>query len=154
MNAYQSILRAADHIQANPQLFDFERTRIPGNCRTPGCALGWIGFFAGKTQARIRVMLGFSFLHRGIAIVTLDGGSDPVLPVTAREFYGRMDNLTVGNWREDANVCAEAMRRYAARYHVEIDPAYEAFRRTLNDGITAGFSHTCDPSPRQLPAQR
>src|ERR1700760_2850261 len=93
MDTYQAILRAADHIDRQPQLFDFERTRIPGNCRTPACALGWIGFFAGRTQARIRVMLGFSFRHRGIAIVTLDGGSDPVIPATAREFYARMDNL-------------------------------------------------------------
>jgi hypothetical protein len=137
MNTYQAILRAADHIQANPPLFDFERTRVPGNCRTPGCALGWIGFFAGRTQARIRVMLGFSFLHRGIAIVTLDGGSNPVINVTAREFYERMDRLASGNWRVDAGACAEAMRRYAARYHqpVGLDRAYVAFRQTLHEGL-------------------
>jgi len=134
MNAYQAILKAADHIQTHPQLFDFERTRIPGNCRTPGCALGWIGFFAGRTQARIRVIFGLSFLHRGIAIVTLDGESDPVLPVTAREFYERMDELTVGNWRKDASVCANVLRSYAERYHRELDRAYVAFRRKLSEG--------------------
>ena len=138
MNAYQAILKAADHIQTHPQRFDFQTTRVPGNCRAPGCALGWIGYFAGRTQARIRVMLGLSFLHRGIAIVTLDGGSsEPVIDVTAREFYERMDNLAVGNWRVDASVCADAMRRYAARYHqsVGLDRAYVAFRRKLREGL-------------------
>jgi hypothetical protein len=138
MNTQQAILKAADHIQAHPQLFDFEKTRVPCDGRTPGCALGWIGYFAGRTQARIRLMLGFSFLHRGIAIVTLDGGSsDPVIALTAREFYERMDNLAVGNWRVDASVCADTLRRYAARYHQAggLDRAYVAFRRRLVEGV-------------------
>lgn len=133
MDAYHVILRAADHIQSNPHLFEFERTRVPGNCRTPGCALGWIGFFGGRTQARIPVMFGFSYVHRGIAIVTLDGAADPIISVTAREFYQRMDSLAVGNWREDAAACAEAMRLYAVRFHepVGFDRAYAAFREKL-----------------------
>jgi hypothetical protein len=78
-------------------------------------------------------MFGLSFLHRGIAIVTPEGGSDPVITVTAREFYERMDGLAVGKWRRDANVCADTMRRYAERYHPpgKLDPAYLAFRSTL-----------------------
>jgi hypothetical protein len=153
MNAYQAILKAADHIQAHPALFDFERTRVPGDCGTPGCALGWIGHFAGRTQARIPLLFGLSFLHRGIAIVTTEGGADSVITVTAREFYERMDFLAVGNWRQDARVCAGAMRRYAESYHrpVGLDRAYVAFRRKLNDKLTADVGHgapACDPSRR------
>jgi hypothetical protein len=135
MDTYQAILRAADHIQRQPQLFDFERTRIPGNCHTPGCALGWIGFFAGRTQARVRAMLGLSFLHRGIAIVTVDAGTEPVITVTAREFYERMDKLVAGDWRRDAAQCADALRLYAATYHRPggLDPAYVAFREVFNE---------------------
>ena len=135
MDTYQAILRAADHIERQPQLFDFERTRVPGNCRTPGCALGWIGFFAGRTQARVRAMLGLSFLHRGIAIVTVDAGSDPVITVTAREFYERMDRLATCDWRRDAAQCASALRLYATTYHRAdgFDPAYVAFREALNE---------------------
>src|SRR5438552_2834077 len=135
MNTYQAILRAADHIQRHPQLFDFERTRVPRNCHTPGCALGWIGFFAGRTQARVRAMLGLSFLHRGIAIVTLDAGSDPIITVTALEFYERMDRLAACNWRRDAIQCANALRLYAATYHQAgvFDPAYVAFREALSE---------------------
>lgn len=135
MNTYQAILRAADHIQQQPQLFDFERTRIPRDCHTPGCALGWIGFFAGRTQARIPSMLGLSFLHRGIAIVTPDAGSEPVIPVSAREFYERMDRLATCDWRHDAGQCANALRLYAATYHQTgaFDPAYVAFREALGE---------------------
>ena len=135
MDTYQAILRAADHIERQPQLFDFERTRVPRNCRTPGCALGWIGFFAGRTEARIRAMLGLSFLHRGIAIVTVDAGSDPVITVSAREFYERMDRLAACDWRRDAAQCAAALRRYAATYHRAngFDPAYVAFREVLSE---------------------
>jgi hypothetical protein len=135
MNTYQAILRAADHIQQQPQLFDFERTRIPRDCHTPGCALGWIGFFAGRTQARIPAMLGLSFLHRGIAIVTPDAGSEPVITVSAREFYERMDSLATCDWRRDAGQCANALRLYAATYHQtgEFDPAYVAFREALGE---------------------
>jgi hypothetical protein len=137
MNTYQAILRAADHIERQPRLFDFERTRVPGNCHTPGCALGWIGFFAGRTQARVRAMLGLSFLHRGIAIVTVDAGSDPVITVTAREFYQRMDRLAARDWRRDATQCANALRLYAAVYHRPdgLDPAYVAFRECLSTQV-------------------
>jgi hypothetical protein len=133
MDTYNAILRAADHIETNPRLFDFERTRVPSHCWTPGCALGWIGFFAGRTKARIPAMFGFSFPHRGIAIVTSEGGMDPVIPVTAHEFYKRMDSFAVGNWRKDAGACAKAMRFYAGRYHRpdELDRAYVAFRSTI-----------------------
>jgi hypothetical protein len=135
MDTNQAILRAADHIQQHPQLFDFERTRVPDNCHTSGCALGWIGFFAGRTQRRIRTLFGLSFLHRGIAIVTEDAGSDPVITVTACEFYERMDRLAACDWRKDANHCATALRLYAATYHPVdgFDPAYIAFREGLKE---------------------
>lgn len=133
MNAYMAIVRAADHIEGHPKLYDFERTRVPGNCRTPGCALGWIGHFAGRTKTRIRARFSLPFIHRGIAIVTLEGGSEPVLHVTARDFYKRMDSFAVANWRENASACARALRLYADRYHqpAELDRTYIAFRKSL-----------------------
>jgi hypothetical protein len=135
MRTYDAILRAADHIDRHPKLFDFGRTRIPADRRTPGCALGWIGYFAGRTKARIPIMLGLSFVHRGIAIVTPEGGTDAVITVTAIEFYERMDSLAIGAWRKDAHACADAMRLYAERYHkpIELDRAYLVFRKALEE---------------------
>ncbi len=80
--------------------------------------MGWIGFFSGRTKLRIRATFGLSFTHRGIAILTPEGASDPVIHVTAREFYERMDGLVAAiDWRRDAVKCAEALRAYAHRYH-------------------------------------
>jgi hypothetical protein len=78
-------------------------------------------------------MFGLSFVHHGIAIVTPEGAPDPVITVIAREFYARMDSFEVGDWRQDAPACAEAMRLYAERYHHpgELDPAYLTFRSTV-----------------------
>jgi hypothetical protein len=138
MSAYTAILRAADHIEANPRLFDFERTKVPGNCRTPGCALGWIGHFAGRTKARIRARFSLPFMHRGIAIVTSEGSSDPVLNITARVFYERMDNLAIADWRRNPIACAIALRHYAQRYHepLALDRAYVKFRESLDTAST------------------
>jgi hypothetical protein len=134
MSTYSAMLRAADHIEKHPRLFDFSRTRIPPDCGTPGCALGWIGHFAGRTKARLRVMFGLSYVHRGIAIVTPEAGLEPIIPITARAFYMRMDSLSAGNWRQDALICATAMRLYAERFHgpISLEPAYLAFRSSLN----------------------
>lgn len=46
MNIYQAIMRAADHIEARPELFDFYAGNVP-ECDSPACAVGWIGHFAG-----------------------------------------------------------------------------------------------------------
>jgi hypothetical protein len=133
MKAYEAIFRAAAHIDEHPALYDFNRTKVPRDCNTPACVLGWIGFFAGRFQARIRARFGFSFVHRGIAIVTVDGSADPLIVVSAREFYERLDELSLGSWREDSSVCAAAMRLYAERYHrpATLDAAYLSFRRSL-----------------------
>jgi hypothetical protein len=141
MRTFAAILRAADHIERNPRLFDFGRTRVPHSCRTRGCALGWIGFFAGRTKLPLRTLFGFSLPHRGIAIVTTEGGSDPLIPITACEFYRRMDALVApDDWRREASACAAGLRLYAMRYHrpEQWDPAYLAFRSTILEEQVGG----------------
>ena len=51
MNVYEAIVKAAWAIENHPQEFDFNSQVYPPGpgCGTPGCALGWIGTFLGKT---------------------------------------------------------------------------------------------------------
>lgn len=102
---YQAIMRAADHIEQNPELFDFHASVVP-ECGSPGCALGWIGFFANISP-------GISVSDASDAMDTSDW-----------TFYHVMDALTedVGDdengngWMANARLCALGLRRYAEKY--------------------------------------
>lgn len=102
-----AILKAADHIEANPGSFDYSSLKVP-DCGTPGCALGWIAVFRGHSART----------HTGLrACFALEG--DPA-GVKSRVFYQRMDRLSdrfKSKWREDAAICAHALRAYADKYH-------------------------------------
>ena len=52
MNVREAILAAADHIETYPKKFSFASVEVPSrrSCGTPGCALGWIGHFAGSIE--------------------------------------------------------------------------------------------------------
>lgn len=108
MNIREAILKAADHIEANPGLFNFEYITVPG-CGSPGCALGWIGAFYG-IQA-----------DETICRMSVD-----VMGIDSLEFYGRMREIARGNWRETAAGCAANLRLYANKYHPEQLPSISA----------------------------
>jgi len=96
MNVRNAILKAADHIEKNPNEFDFMAIGFPEpGCKTPGCALGWIGSFLGK-----RATYG----------VTLC--SEEMLGVSEGGFYNRMRKFDK-NWEYEAGACARALRQYA-----------------------------------------
>jgi len=113
VNVYNAIMRAADHIENHPNEFNFSSVWIPGtdderSCGTPGCALGWIGHFAGvKGLSEIEMpwRLGFDGLW-------LDA---------VRNFYARMDALN-RRWRRDSIACSGALRLYAEKYHSNEKP--------------------------------
>lgn len=48
MNFYRAIMMAADHIEQHPESWNYFRCTVP-SCGTEGCALGWIGYFAGMS---------------------------------------------------------------------------------------------------------
>lgn len=106
MNIRQAILMAADHIEGNPQEFNFSSTAVPSpGCGTPGCALGWIGYFYGHAVREY----GFS------DVAKKSMGLDEF------EFYDRMAELAnhrfPSEWRRNAEVCAQTMRLYANKYY-------------------------------------
>lgn len=99
MNLREAILKAADHIEANPGLFDFGIPMVPNNCWARGCALGWIGYFAdvqGESISKVSTQL----------LGLRDSGV----------FYGRM-NEWGADWDDTATEAARALRLYADKYH-------------------------------------
>ncbi len=104
MNIRQAILKAANHIESNPERFDYGSCGIPEHetCGTPGCAVGWVAFFAGQKEC-----------------------NEPMNAICARTlgidfwntFIRRMDTLDDQSWRFTASQCAKHLRLYADKYH-------------------------------------
>lgn len=104
MSIRQAILKAANSIEQNPDMFDFGSLYWP-DCGTPGCALGWISVYSGiereefwtYSRDKLRELLGIS---------------------NSGQFYGRMINISNhSNWSHSADKCAKALRLYADKYH-------------------------------------
>lgn len=112
MKVYDAIMKAADHIEQHPKGFNFMLTGIP-TCRTPGCALGWIGVFCGAPRSITEVSKNFLKLP-------------PVLEAgywsTNVTFYNRMNDLGGEDWKWNAASCAKALRLYAEKYHGDEKP--------------------------------
>ncbi len=109
MNIRQAILKAADSIEKNPNLFDFNSVVDPSlKCGTPGCALGWIGFHLDMERR-----WGGGFRNGLDSVSEKIGMSDDQL-----KFYSVMDGLC-GNydWRKSADECARGLRFLADKYH-------------------------------------
>lgn len=115
---YTAIMKAADHIERNPSLFNFSEHRKPDDCGTPGCAIGWIGLFSGREFPRSCS----PFREGGSPTSGVSGDVvEPVLGVPADVFYSRMAHLAPG-WTREAPLCASALRLYAAKYHAPAKP--------------------------------
>lgn len=127
MNIYTAIMKAADHIERHPSQFKFAQLGIPprSDCGTPGCALGWIGFFAGKRGGLLGPVCRNEATSpaRQLAL-TPDG---PLLPMelTQKEFYERMNEAVGGGWSGDAAICSAGLRLYAAKYHAPTKPVQQ-----------------------------
>lgn len=107
MNIYNAIMTAADHIESDPGSFNFSRSRVPAACGSPGCALGWIGFFLGTTG-----------IHA--CDVAIEIGVDCTLNPNRKpegNFYERVDALVGSEWIFNAAKCVKGLRLYAAKYH-------------------------------------
>lgn len=107
MDIYSAVMKAADHIERNPQDFNYDAVTLPGVPRsldrTPdncGCAIGWIMHMAGVKRTPF---FGFSEFAGA-----LNAGSPP-------EFYVRMSGFAPG-WERDASLCAKGLRLYAQKY--------------------------------------
>jgi hypothetical protein len=106
-NIYDAIMKAADHIERNPELFQFHRIYVP-ECGTPACALGWIGFFVGSKDATRIATDGLT--NVGYVAETALKIHD------AGVFYAFMQENAGLRWQRNAAECAAGMRLFAKRY--------------------------------------
>lgn len=115
MNIRQAILKAADHIEAHPEAFDFSDIAVP-ECGAPGCAIGWVAAFSGKEFRRTGC--GTQPHHKEtIARVHDDEGvCGVVFGCGHNDFYDRMKHFDEG-WLISAKSCARALRLYADKFH-------------------------------------
>lgn len=135
MNVYKAIMKAADHIERNPHDFKFTQAQAPDRCGSPGCALGWIGFFYGLD----RIDFGNTFRGNVRRVSSQLLGLDWPDHI-GHPFYKRMDTIE-SSWKEDATACARALRIYADKHHsADSEKDSEAFKRFL---ATALDAETC-----------
>lgn len=108
MEIREAILKAVDWIQGNPSKFRYENTCQPTDCGSPGCAIGWIGYFSGFTYELPKYARGLVLVERDI--------STQLLKMSSVTFYLRLNALGQG-WMDDAAICARVLRLYADKYH-------------------------------------
>jgi hypothetical protein len=109
MNIRQAILRAADHVEANPQLFDFcGATNSPTEVIGRGCYVGWIAFFSGEAGGQ-----RCGSTHTESALCRR------LLGIPFRDFEDRMRLIVHDHGRSlsSKDFAATALRLYADKYH-------------------------------------
>jgi hypothetical protein len=109
MNIRQAILKAADHIEQNPHLYEFYQNEVP-ECGTPGCMLGWIGHFLG-----VRGSVGYQVCPAMGLGEGQDGFIRKGIHELAIEEMGHTRKWP--DYATDAKAAARLMRLWADRNH-------------------------------------
>lgn len=113
MSFRDAILQAAKHIEEDPQDFQFMTWKIPNSCGSPGCALGWVGYFAGVdigNASTVAKAMGYEDPYEvDRADMSFYRDVEALLPKTGKESYL--------NWQTDPKVCAKGLRLYADKYY-------------------------------------
>ena len=107
MTIYEAIMKAADHIEANPNLFDFGNVTTPYDDNGSACAIG-----------RILQYRGFGHrMYVGLLVPAFLG-------ITEQEFFDRigaineqLGGLGPNTWKVLPCECAASLRLYADKYH-------------------------------------
>jgi hypothetical protein len=109
MNIRQAVLKAADHIERNPHLYEFYRNEVP-ECGTPGCMLGWIGHFLG-----VKGSVGYEVCPA----MGLGEGQDGFIRNGIHELAVEESKRTNqwANYAGDAKTAARLMRLWVDRHH-------------------------------------
>ena len=122
MNIHDAVMKAADHIERNPHLFEFDMNPVPHDCGTPGCALGWVGYFMRTGECAADVACVMSLPSEPWAECVWGWQPNDHTPEFA--FYNRMTDISGGTkWTRDPIICASTLRLYAAKYLTPAKPA-------------------------------
>ncbi len=108
---YKAFRKAARLIERNKQRYNFYTARAPTTEQDRACVLGWIGYFLKETSS-----VDANFATQVAKRLTGKPGA-----FSWYTFYQRMDNLVVGEWRENHRLAAKALRLYADIYHKKED---------------------------------
>ena len=104
MDIRTAILKAADRIESNPAAYSFVRSGKPG-CGSPGCLMGWIGFYAGVSEDRRNAATYASQVAQ--QLFGMGHWSQAVYLITSH----------ASGYAKDAKVAARLLRAYANKYH-------------------------------------
>lgn len=124
MNIRHAILAAADKIESSPQQYSFLSIGIPdpNNPETRGCALGWIGAYWGLPTeefgfSSVPALLGMEFDNSTYVFYRR---MDEICGEIVGQFVGAesVEFNNTEHWINNADNCAECLRRYAYKYHL------------------------------------
>lgn len=105
MDIRTAILKAADHIERNPETYSFHSNDKP-DCGTPGCMLGWVGVFL-DVPARESAYTG-SYMNRTAMALGLQGMGDFL-----RFCEGYSNRKKLYGFTHDASEAATLLRAFA-----------------------------------------
>lgn len=106
----EAILKAADSIEAEPELYQFTNLLVH-TCDTPSCPLGWIAYHLGLTGPERLGSDGLGVYFSDTEVYARLGISNDVCFIELNEFDD------TGDWVEDVEICARVLREYADKYH-------------------------------------
>lgn len=130
MELRQAILKAADQIERNPDVFNYWKTSVPP-CGSPGCAIGLVAAHLGFREG-LYVSMN---CHR-------------ILGVDSHTFYARMGDAATSIdaakvWMHYPLLAAQSLRLYADKYHPQ--EGIEEIR-----AIPDAVRHIFDMTPGEL----
>lgn len=127
MNVYSAIMKAADHVEREPSLYEFRNVRVP-DCGSPGCMLGWIGYFLGIRPGTLIQSYCSPQVATPAKLLGLKSQTD---------FYQRLNDFGLdGSYVRDHKFAARVMRLYAEKYHSGESSAEDAaFKRFLTAAL-------------------
>jgi hypothetical protein len=91
MSIREAILKAADHIERVPSDYDYQANHKP-RCGSPGCLMGWVGFYAGipindnhgTYMSTLKHVLGFDYIDLQVELADQFHGYTTVAQTGAR----------------------------------------------------------------------
>lgn len=109
MNVRQALLAAADHIEAKPQAYCFRNSNKP-DCGSPGCLMGWVGFFAEVKDKDNRDWAAPGYANQV---------AQEVLGLTSWSHFTNLGSQlgAFSNHTQDSKQAAGMLRAYADKYH-------------------------------------
>ena len=114
----KAVLLAAEQIEREPESYEFLASSKPNpKCGSPGCVLGWIGYYMDLPVEMINNILWFK---GGLDAVAQSIGVD-----SEGDFYDLMEDATRSeelaglSWRDYPEVAVKALRLFADQMYGE-----------------------------------